>query len=571
MQYPTVGSVSEDPAPQFGHPTGPRTSQPVDAGAAPWPLGPPVTEVPVTTRRGTSKRLPLIVGAVVGVAALVIGAIVLSSRGSSSSGGSTSSSVASVKQGVAIFETLEINPSVSADRVWTANGVELAGETVLTNTGDKPVVVVYDEVIPDDVVRDPADVQFDPPVAPEMLINKTAGRHIVPLEAGKTATVTFEVRVDGRIADETLAAWTDAWADEYKGHLDDAKFSPVDGDVDGVTDIGDECPDAAGVIGLAGCPDADADGVRDDGADACVGLAGTAETAGCPDADGDKVRDDGADACVDVAGTVDTAGCPDADGDKIRDDDGSDACPTVAGPVGTKGCPDTDGDTVSDGDDICPAAAGEPAAKGCPDSDGDSVDDGVDKCLSEAGSPAAEGCPDRDGDAVADGSDFCPDNPGTIAGCPDSDGDGVPDRDDACENVAATDKSGCPDSDGDGVHDGIDKCPSQKGPSGGNGCPASTSTTRPPAPGDPGTTPPPPASNRSISLSGPSSATVGVLSDRFSVSTNGFSASSISWSDGSSGSSARFSFDSPGSFTVSVTVTDENGKSYSKSITVNVS
>jgi hypothetical protein len=62
-----------------------------------------------------------------------------------------------------------------------------------------------------------------------------------------------------------------------------------------------------------------------------------------------------------------------------------------------------------------------------------------------------------------------------------------------------------------------------------------------------------------------------VLSDRFTVSTNGFDGGSISWSDGSSGSSARFQFFEAGTQTVSVTVTDENGKSYSKSISVTVS
>jgi hypothetical protein len=494
--FPVVGGAAES-RPMVGDDLwAPQTTQ-VAAASAPWPLGPPVALGEALPEKFRSQRLPMIAAGLLAVVALVVVAVVVQSR--SSSGGSAKSSIATVAQGVATFDTLAINPSVDAERIWTANGVELAGETVLTNTSDAAVVVVYDEVIPDDVSSRLAEVQFDPPVAPDMLINETAGRHVLPLAAGESTTVSFEIDLDKRVTDSTLASWTDAWSDEYGQHLKDAEFSPVDGDVDGLPDVGDECAAQAGTPATAGCPDVDGDGVRDDdGSDACVDVAGTVATAGCPDADGDQVRDDGSDVCVDAAGTVATSGCPDADGDTVRDDDGSDACLAAAGPVATKGCPDTDGDTVADGDDLCPTVSGPVTSKGCNDSDGDGVDDGIDACASEPGSPGAAGCPDQDGDSVADGSDFCPANPGTVFGCPDSDEDGVVDKDDACPVTASTDKSGCPDSDGDGFNDGVDKCPNQGGPSGGNGCPAVTTTTRPADPGgggSPNPPPPPPPSN----------------------------------------------------------------------------
>ena len=55
-----------------------------------------------------------------------------------------------------------------------------------------------------------------------------------------------------------------------------------------------------------------------------------------------------------VAGLTALAGCPDADGDGVAD--GNDNCPNEAGPAANNGCPwpDTDGDGVLDKDDQCP-------------------------------------------------------------------------------------------------------------------------------------------------------------------------------------------------------------------------
>jgi hypothetical protein len=84
---------------------------------------------------------------------------------------------------------------------------------------------------------------------------------------------------------------------------------PVDADLDGITDPGDQCPLQVGV----------------------------ASGAGCPDRDGDTLRDS-LDACPDAVGPVDLSGCPDADGDRVADR--VDACPFVAG-VAPRGCPKT--------------------------------------------------------------------------------------------------------------------------------------------------------------------------------------------------------------------------------------
>ncbi len=61
------------------------------------------------------------------------------------------------------------------------------------------------------------------------------------------------------------------------------------------------------------------------------------------------------------------AGCPDADGDGVADAD--DKCPNEAGPAANNGCPwpDTDGDGILDKDDKCPNEAGTVANNGCPE------------------------------------------------------------------------------------------------------------------------------------------------------------------------------------------------------------
>jgi OmpA-OmpF porin, OOP family len=135
------------------------------------------------------------------------------------------------------------------------------------------------------------------------------------------------------------------------------------------------------------------------------------------DRDGDGVLDI-EDACPDAAGvrTTDprTNGCPpptpeDRDGDGIIDQ--KDACPTEPGPANEdpkkNGCPpppDRDKDTIIDPEDACPDEAGlrtnDPKTNGCPppkDRDGDTFVDPVDACPDQPGvanpDPKKNGCP----------------------------------------------------------------------------------------------------------------------------------------------------------------------------------
>ncbi|HUP13062.1 MAG TPA: OmpA family protein, partial [Niastella sp.] len=113
-----------------------------------------------------------------------------------------------------------------------------------------------------------------------------------------------------------------------------------DKDNDGIVDDKDACPDVAGEVALAGCPDKDKDGVADKD-DKCVDVAGVAKYNGCP--------------------------VPDTDGDGINDEE--DKCPQTAGTAKYNGCPipDTDGDGVNDEEDKCPSTPGKPANNGCPE------------------------------------------------------------------------------------------------------------------------------------------------------------------------------------------------------------
>jgi outer membrane protein OmpA-like peptidoglycan-associated protein len=113
-----------------------------------------------------------------------------------------------------------------------------------------------------------------------------------------------------------------------------------DKDNDGVVDEKDECPEVAGEVTLAGCPDTDKDGIADKN-DKCVDVAGIAKYNGCP--------------------------IPDTDGDGINDEE--DKCPQVAGTAKYNGCPipDTDGDGINDEEDKCPSTPGKAANNGCPE------------------------------------------------------------------------------------------------------------------------------------------------------------------------------------------------------------
>jgi hypothetical protein len=113
-----------------------------------------------------------------------------------------------------------------------------------------------------------------------------------------------------------------------EGNLDlTVDFFP-DTDGDTVLDALDECPSQAGKPSLAGCPDDDDDGVRNS-QDRCPSQAGPVAFGGCPDSDGDGKADPD-DACPSVMGDL-ANGCPsppprpDADGDGVFDD-GPDKC-----------------------------------------------------------------------------------------------------------------------------------------------------------------------------------------------------------------------------------------------------
>jgi OOP family OmpA-OmpF porin len=110
-----------------------------------------------------------------------------------------------------------------------------------------------------------------------------------------------------------------------------------DSDKDGVPDLIDECPFAAGTAEFFGCPDTDGDGLGDS-RDNCPKEAGAMDNKGCPmlDSDGDGISDD-KDSCPDVKGDKRYAGCPDTDGDGIVDK--YDKCPNVAGIASNNGCP----------------------------------------------------------------------------------------------------------------------------------------------------------------------------------------------------------------------------------------
>lgn len=167
------------------------------------------------------------------------------------------------------------------------------------------------------------------------------------------------------------------------------KFLQKDQDDDGIKDKEDLCPEAAGKIELAGCPDKDNDGIADKDDD-CPDMAGKGEFKGCPDTDNDGVPDKD-DACPTMAGRSELKGCPDKDGDGIADKD--DKCPDVKGKKELGGCPDSDGDGVIDSEDVMPTVFGLAAFKGAPDTDKDGIPDNLDKCPDVAGVASTNGCP----------------------------------------------------------------------------------------------------------------------------------------------------------------------------------
>ena len=262
----------------------------------------------------------------------------------------------------------------------------------------------------------------------------------------------------------------------------------VDTDLDGVSDLHDNCPTIinsgqenmdADTLGDVCDDDADGDGF-DDYYDDCIGPAvNWIQSEWTIDRDGDGCRDmdedadddgdgivDSLDACdtlltkhnwsSDYASDYDSDGCHDSDEDEDDDSDSladaSDACPRYPYNKSWTSSPSTD----YDGD-------------GCDDNDDDSDDDndGVDDAM--------DNCPRGDKDWVSSSesdfdSDGCLDSGEDI----DDDGDSIPDYDDACLDGALNwnsqietdrDSDGCrdfdedDDDDGDGLLDTEDYCP----------------------------------------------------------------------------------------------------------------
>jgi len=177
------------------------------------------------------------------------------------------------------------------------------------------------------------------------------------------------------------------------------------------------------------------------------------------------------------------------------------------------------------------------------DSDNDGIYDYNDQCTETSGSEDTNGCPDSDGDGVKDSEDAFPND----AECQeDSDGDGVCDS----KDVAPNDPSIQYDSDQDGIKDSNDDCPETSGIEAKNGCLNQASEI--------------------VSLDGSSEVAVGqTVEYTVSVENPDGDSQTISWSNGDTGKSAEYTFENPGSRTVSVTV-DDGYDEQSESIAVQV-
>ncbi len=112
-----------------------------------------------------------------------------------------------------------------------------------------------------------------------------------------------------------------------------------DADADGLADRDDRCPQNAGSLANKGCPDADLDGVVDID-DQCANTKSgyKVDATGCPmDNDKDGLVNE-EDRCPDAAGAIGLKGCPDGDADGVADID--DRCPKAKGTIENKGCPE---------------------------------------------------------------------------------------------------------------------------------------------------------------------------------------------------------------------------------------
>ena len=183
--------------------------------------------------------------------------------------------------------------------------------------------------------------------------------------AGTGGTVEILLLVHDRLYAND---WVDAYADNHGEFTVTIVVNPegTDVDSDGIPDSVDNCPDVSN-------PDqADSDG---------DGVGGACDLA--PDTDADGVADD-ADNCPQT---------PNSDQADADDDGLGDACdPTPSG--------DADGDGVDDAADNCRAVANPDQA----DADGDGVGDACDNCPVTANADQSDG----DGDGVGDACDNLP-------------------------------------------------------------------------------------------------------------------------------------------------------------------
>ncbi len=248
----------------------------------------------------------------------------------------------------------------------------------------------------------------------------------VPTEEPTPTTAATSARRDVDLAEST--------PDPQPPPVEDPpqQLPPPDSDGDGVPDDVDACngaPDLGFGFDSTGCPiqppDSDNDGIIDPN-DNCPNegdLGFGLQNDGCPilDTDGDGVGDN-VDVCPEQGdqglGLKDD-GCPilDTDNDGVVDDD--DACVDQGDQgfgVQDDGCPvlDTDGDGVFDADDLCPDEGDL----------GNGVDaDGCPIPVEEA--PVEEEPVDTDGDGVFDADDLCPEE-GDLGNGVDADGCPIP-------------------------------------------------------------------------------------------------------------------------------------------------
>jgi serine/threonine-protein kinase len=254
----------------------------------------PVAGRPATTT-ARKRSMLLAVGAVALVALIAGVALVMASRGGDDEaavgdGGrvlpAELSAKASVTSGLAPKAPAE---AVALDASWEIVGTEgVRGFTTLRNTGDEPVVVAHDEIIPKELVADVADLATDPPwievIDPDPIV-----RFCLRLEPGDAVEITWwslepAMGLDQTTLDELAAEWS-ATYDAYD------PADPVEACEDLYAD--EELAEiAAAADGETTTSSTDAEtATTEDGAETTEAESSVPETTAFPDADGDGVAD----------------------------------------------------------------------------------------------------------------------------------------------------------------------------------------------------------------------------------------------------------------------------------------